>query len=730
MKINQSIKLSDKIIGASPLLNKIIDKDAQTVLIGRTTRLGAYSIDKMALDNIILPSDICDLDLTISGTDINYNLFATKFSNYIGEPIFLCYGNNKKDTLENLYDVKVEYAHIDDVSYHKLETDTEVILQKEFRKGDDYKDNLFTSTITSSLEDANKFYQSGAYVYYEDDKLVVHSSTLWSHFIKRAVANMLNISDDKVVVKNYAQGLSLSLDLIDAIFYSCYVAIVTYKTKKPSYLLLDKDDEFFYSPKRSMVKAYYEAKLSPRHGFEFFRAIIKIDVGNQAILGEEILNKMAVKLLGDPYAKENYHITIMLVKTATPPSFALSTLGESSLIFTLETFINLFLTHLDYSIILGRANLYYKENEVNSLGITSKIPSILSLLSLNVLKESSFDKKRLAYSFLANKKTIQHNFPILNAKSIGFAHGVLGGHFLNPKLRQNKINIVLIDEDHIEIQTSVSLSQIMILKEWQNLISYKLMIPISNIFFTISDTSQTPDSGPIMEDFFSIISNIINQSINEIAVLDKKDLVYPYIISKTFNSNDSWDNEKLKGSPYLMQSAISTVVEIDFDFCSFETSIRHLYFSISCAKILNKTILLNHLETEILQTIDWIMGEKPYFLHGKIPDIILSSNLAKRKPHLPTYSIIIEENEDLNHEDFSYGFYGGLINSTLPAAYLQAINQVLNLDLRSLPQNEKDLFELYNKRHNITNKYHNVYKEVDKNEADESIEIFEKEEYD
>lgn len=276
-------------------------------------------------------------------------VFCHDYVRYQGDAIAAIGAETEETAKEALELIKVKYEVLKPIANAKqalapdapkLHKNGNILNEKHFAKGDIKKalkdsDLVFEHTYNTQRQ-AHCYLEteSGAAYYSEDGTLVVHVGGQYPHRDVTQISRILNIPEEKIRAINSPVGGGFGGK--DELTVQPYVALMTFLTKRPSKMFLERDESFICGGKRHPVKVDLKTSVNKDGkltGIDFYALA---DTGGYASLGGPVFN-LTVEHSGGVYFFPHAKVSGHCVYTNAGYQVAFRGFGVPQSLFALET---------------------------------------------------------------------------------------------------------------------------------------------------------------------------------------------------------------------------------------------------------------------------------------------------------------------------------------------------------------------------------------------------------
>jgi CO/xanthine dehydrogenase Mo-binding subunit len=626
---------------------------------------------------------------------------------YIGEPVALLLGPDINILEERIRNCKVIVEEGEPV-FNTGDADPSIIAAKrEFSTGD--VDAAFSGAVSivgnnyiTGIQEHWYAEPCGAVSWHEQGKIVVRTATQWPFHVNRSVCGVLGIPPSKVLVAPTITGLHMDGKLWYSSLVSCHAALGAWIAKQPVRLILTREEDFSFSPKRFGTEISFSSAINEKGEISALDIRAIVNLGANAVNADEVLELVNLGSAG-VYKIKNLRFRGTAVKTNIPPQGPFAGFGLAQGFFALESHVSYIADSLGQDPAQWRKQNFHagllgqSASPIKGTGAKGSINKGLLLgnqLMDNVINISDYRRKWAAYEVLKSirKKTPQA-VPDQSVsqktwmeraeglRGIGIALGYQGNSLLNEAMYPCSVELILNEKGILEIKTGMVSSDIDHGSVLAGLASEILGIDKKKVQVSYSADSQ--DSGPSTTSRnIAILTKLIEQACNAIQKRKAKDPL-PITVKKTARPQKNQNMEE-RVSP---SGWASSVVEVEFDPIGYLPRIRGVWMCVDGGKILSKDKARKNLKTSIIQALGWAYKEHISYVNGVIPDDQFENFDIPGIAEIPPIEI-----EFINGNSDEPRGIGDLPFCCIPAAFVQAVSQAANCHFLTIPLKALDIF--------------------------------------
>ena len=642
---------------------------------------------------------------------------------YIGEPVALLLGPDINILEERIRNCKV-IAEEGEPVFNARESEPPIIAAKrEFSTGDvdaAFADavNIIENNYITGIQEHWYAEPCGAVSWPEQQgKIIIRTSTQWPFHVTRSVCGVLGVPASKVQVVPTITSLHMDGKLWYSSLVSCQAALGAWVSKQPVRLILTREEDFSFSPKRFGTEINFTCAINEKNEISGLDVKAVVNLGAHAVSADEILELVNVGSTG-VYKIKNVRFNGAAIKTNIPPQGPFAGLGLAQGFFALESHISYIADSIGQDPAQWRKQNFYApaQSGPSIKGASGKKSankgSLLgNQLIDNVITISDYRRKWAAYELLKSirKKTPQaapeqgqaHKTPYVHLgawmertegmRGIGIALGYQGDSLFNADMYPCGVELTLNKEGDLDIKTGMVSYDSDHGSAWSDLASGILKIDKKKV--RVSYYADSQDSGPSTTSRnIAVMTKLIEQACNAIHKRKAKDPL-PITVRKTARPQKNNDVEERfpKGvfntNNLLRLGWASSVVEVEFDPISYMPRIRGVWMCVDGGKILSEDRARKNLKTAIVQALGWAYREHISYVDGAIPDDQFENFDIPGLAEIPP---IVIDFININSEE-PKGI-GDLPFCCIPAAFVQAVSQASGCHFRAIPLKAQDIF--------------------------------------
>ncbi len=600
---------------------------------------------------------------------------------YKGEPLAAVCGPDKQKVLSLCKETHVEYETDYSLLGFTTHTESQIIMEKTFTKGNIEK--IFEDSSYQTVEgsyhinaQASRFDSfQGITAAFRKGVLFIDGETQWPFQIRRCAAGVCNLPLKNVRVKIGDFTPTYDEKLILPALYGSLAAVLALKSGKAVRCTPEKGKHSLYTPKKPEISLSRLSAVDEKGKIFAEKVTINVNMGAYPLFTNELLSQVLIGAVGS-YTIPNIKIVCRGIVTSKPPMNVFKGLGLSSGTFSVETHFSR-IAEL-YGKNPGEWRLNYlpgKKAYLPTGGIEKDFQG--KILLTRIMEKSDFKRKYAAYEIL-RKNRKQGKIGKENIRGIGISFGFTGN---GPTVKQEKresysVRVMLDRDDTVTIVSSAYGSQSSAI--WKETAAAILGTDPSSVVIQKGDTSNLPNSGPsFLSSGISIITNLVEKCCIDIRK-QRFHQALPIEVKRSYRSpgKKRWDPERFKGIPFHSLSWGASVVEIEIDPVFLRIILRGVWLITDSGKIYNKKMVIENMESSAFETLSEILVNDDLTRPSTI-DTTFNVPMTRRLPPITVEIAELRKN--------TTGGISAIPHSLLPSALISAVTQATGIYFDTLP---------------------------------------------
>ncbi len=520
----------------------------------------------------------------------------------------------------------------------------------------------------------------GALASFDYDKLEIRCATQWPYHVRDSVARALGTKPEDVVVRPTRLGAHLDGKLWYPSLLACHAALAAFLGKRSARLLLSREEDFLYSPKRAPEAVALRAALDKSGNLSALDVRMSIHVGAQAPLAEELLSQACLAVQG-AYVCPNLRLEGYAVTTNSPPLGAFGGLGAAPAFLAIESLSTELAEAAGMDPIEWKSRNLLRKGSRLLAGDPLKEDTPFDAIAEQLCRASDFRRKWAAYELVRKRRSCRSEGPM---RGIGLAFAHQTGVFLSGSGPNSYTVEACLDKDlRLLLKTSAAICKGGIADIWRQSAAEILGIPADKVSIAPPDTDGSPNSGPVtLSRGLSVVNRLVERACTAI---QKRRFRDPLPISAKaihrLPSSSAWEPNRVAGSPLESAAWGGAVVEVELDSWTLEPRTLGLWLCVEGGRIVSHARAASALRAAASAALSSCMRERLAFERGAISREAFLSYETLPLAEVPP---ILVEFLEAERRSPAKGL-GELPFDTVPAAFLSAVSQAAGIHFTTLP---------------------------------------------
>jgi CO/xanthine dehydrogenase Mo-binding subunit len=639
----------------------------------------------------------------------NMPLLADKQLSYIGEPVAILLGKDKA----KLEEISAKCVIITDEQTPVFSfTDiTETQTQRKLETGDiqqsfEMDKKIVTGSYSTGIQDHWYAEPAGAICFFREEDpqnvsgkkksgnhLVVRTATQWPNHVKRSCLLALGIDPSSLSVEPTALNLHMDGKLWYPSLLSCLAALGSLITKKNVRLVLTREEDFLYSPKRVQTNINIASSIDSNGKILASEIDVSVNLGAHEVNSHEILDHVCLGILGF-YKIDNLKLTARANCTNIPVQGPFSGFGLAQGLFAIERHVSQIADTVRQDPALWRADY------INPSFALPAMPSKFDVNGKELIeaacKMSDYNRKWASHDLLRQSRKGKSPQMGDNPRGIGIAAGYQGCGLLYNGEEKGAYNVevTLTKESILEIKANITTSEDYN-KIWEKVALETMSIKPGMVRIV---SANTIDCGPSC---LSRNITVVTKMVEKCCLAIRKQRFHAPLPITVRRSVKPQNGSLLGGlftppegklmdiNAFSKLGTAAAVVEVSIDLIECVPVIRGIWMAIDGGKIISKNRARRSLSRGCTQALGWAFTENIEYINGSLP-----------RTHYDDFNIFSPMEVPPTHIDFLSGDLnepkgiGDLPSACIPAAFLQAVSQAVGHSFKSLPLKRNDIWEI------------------------------------
>ena len=410
----------------------------------------------------------------------------------------------------------------------------------------------------------------GAAAAYDYDKMGIWCATQWPYHVRDSVALALGCKAEEVSVRPTRLGVHLDGKLWYPSLLACQAAVASVACSRPVKILLSREEDFLYTPKRARSSVSVRSALDPAGNLAAMDVRIALGIGAYGPLAEEIVSQAVLAATG-AYSCPNLRVEGYAVRTDTVPSGAFGGLGASHSFFAVEAHANRLAS------LLGEDPIDWKSRNVLRKGSSLLTGEALreavpyQAITERLAASSDFRRKYACYELVRKRRSGASDRPL---RGIGLAFAYQGaGPFLSGDASNSyTVEATLDKELRLLLRTSAAASGGGVIEIWKRSAAAILGIEADKVSVAEPQTGEVPNSGPsTLSRNVTVVNRLVERACQAIQKRRFRDPL-PLTARSLYRVPRPirWEEGRVSGSPFDTAAWAGAVVELELDEWSLE----------------------------------------------------------------------------------------------------------------------------------------------------------------
>jgi CO/xanthine dehydrogenase Mo-binding subunit len=537
--------------------------------------------------------------------------------------------------------------------------------------------------------------------------MMVYTATQWPRHVRRSVARVLGMPEDQVTVEATRLGIHMDGKIWYPSLIACHAALGAFIMRKAVKLVLTREEDFRWSPKRNGSEIHIRSALGGNGELLGTEIELKVNLGGQGVFTDEILDRTCLGSLGS-YRHGSYRISGTALGTGIPPQGPFSGFGLVQGFFAMERHVSHIADTLRQDPAEWRKNFHLEKNQELAIGAVLRDSPPVDQLLDTAAAMGDYYRKWASYEMLRiHRQKTNWADGGESLRGIGIASGYQGSGFLHAGRDRGiyTVELTLEKDGSLEIKNGMTSSGGRYLPVWARMAAEILSINAAKVRLAPYNTglsgsdqrnSGCPDSGP---DSLSRNVTVLTRLIESCCIAIRKQHFrdpLPITVRRSCRPLRvrSWEGKMEEPALFHDSGCFSrpgwgvAVVEVEIDQIEYTPKVRGIWLAIDGGKILSEAGARHSLKTSAIQALCWASRERLEYVEGIIPRGQFINYRIPDPSELPPIRI-----DFLWNDTGAPRGIGELPFSCIPAAYLQAVSQAMDHHFQKIPLSSADIWE-------------------------------------
>jgi CO/xanthine dehydrogenase Mo-binding subunit len=525
------------------------------------------------------------------------------------------------------------------------------------------------------------------------DHLLIRTATQWLFHVKRSVCAVLALPPGAVTVEGAAMGMHLDGKIWYPSLVACHAALGAFITKKPVKLVLTREEDFRYSPKRNGSEIQIRSALDEQGRILGTELRILTDLGAQAVFTDEILDQTCLGALG-AYDIGALDLSGTAIRTNIPPGGPCGGFGMAQGFFAIERHVSRVADALRQDPAEWRKNNLLPQNRPSPFGHHREYIPLGQIID-TAAAMGDYRRKWASFELLRShhRTSPEEHEPL---RGIGVAAAWQGSGFLYTGEDRGaySVELTLEKDGSLEIRTSITGPDREQVYLWQSIAAEMLTLETEAVRVKAGDTDTVPDSGPAtLSRNITVITRLVERACTAIRKQRFRDPL-PITVRRSIRpvKTPNWEGRIFDQNSLTHLSWGAAVVEVEIDPVEYVPKIRGVWMGVDGGRILSESHARRSLTFSVIHALGWASREETGYESGKIPDDRVYHYELPRPQDIPPIHIDFVWNDTVNSRGI-----GELPFNCVPAAYVQAVSQAMDYPFETIPLTAKNIWDVRKK---------------------------------
>jgi len=553
---------------------------------------------------------------------------------YIGDPIGILVGPDENILSKLLGEINVQYKELEPI--FDARHSGVVFFDFNINKGNtedafNKADRIFEGDFETGLQEHMYLETNGMIAGFDAGKMYVHGSMQCPYYIHGAVAGVLGIKPEDVIIRQDVTGGGFGGKEDFPSVLACQVAVAAYKAAqvyspgKKVRVVFDREEDVIATSKRHPSYCNYKVALKDGKITAMITDVL-LDAGAYTTMSMVVLQRSFIAACG-VYDIPNLKIHGHARQTNTVPNGAFRGFGGPQTFFAVEMMMTHISRELGIDSVDFKTSHFVKQGDLTSTSGKYHFPVPLPEMTKSVLEKSDYYKKTEKFK----NQTGRYR------RGIGYSavfHGVgFTGNGERDKikavaaLRKSADGLVEILTSSADIGQGVSTT-------FAKIVAQTLDIPPERVIIGLPDTSKVPDSGPtVASRSIMIVGELLRRAAEKLKSDWKEN--EEQIITEHYEHPDfmiPFDGDNYKGDAYPTYSWAVTAVEVEIDTLTGCINIPGVWACFDVGTLIDENIVIGQMEGGVVQSLGYGIMEKTGIRKGaltnkKLCDYIVATSL-------------------------------------------------------------------------------------------------------
>jgi len=618
-------------------------------------------------------------------------VFVDETVEYIGDPILMVVGPDEDEVARILSEITVDYEDLTPV-LDISDPDATVFFDYHYGKGDVDKafseaDKVYTEKFRTGRQEQAYLEPQGMIAEPHDGRITVHGSLQCPYYVHGAVAKAMGFEASRVQIKQDVTGGGFGGKEAFPSILACQVAVAAYKAGKPVRVIFGRREDMEFTSKRHPSLCTYKAAVKDGR-ITAMDIDVMYDGGAYTTLSAVVLQRGIICANGI-YKMDNLRVHGRAIKTNTVPSGAYRGFGAPQTFFAVEMMMDHIAKDLKVEALSFKQAHIVVQGDETSTGGKYHFPVPVPEMIEEVDKASNFREKK--------KKYVQQTGRY--RRGIGISMVFHGAGFTGSGERDFIKAVVKLHkyaDGTVEVLASNADIGQGLKTTFSKIVAHELNMPLERVIFHNPDTDRVPDSGPtVASRSLMIVGELLRRASIKLLSdwVDGEDK----IVEEHFTEPDfiiPFYLDRFHGDAYPTYAWSVSAIEVEVDTFTGLSKILGAWGSFDVGTPIDMNIVVGQMEGGFLQGIGYASIEQiDADKKGRIRNNSFSDYIIPTSMDVPNLNVM------MHIEKYPLGPYGAKGAGEIPlvgapGAYLEAMEQALEVNLNYIPFSAEDTMKV------------------------------------
>lgn len=625
-------------------------------------------------------------------------VFADGAVSYIGQPVLLLVGPERKTVWELARQVEIDYADIapiltfedaENPALPPLAGENNILVDYRIHKGDcgaafARAARVVEGTYHTGYQEQFYLEPQGMVAMVEDGVATVYGSMQCPFYVKDGVKQALGLDDAHVRIVQAATGGGFGGKEEYPSMLAAHAAIAAWHTHRPVRLLLERPEDLEVTTKRHPSRVHIATALAVDGSILGMRADVRLDAGAYAGLSSIVLQRSLFNVSG-PYRVPSLDAYGAAMATDTVPNGAFRGFGAPQVLFAMEMHMQ------KVAAALGEDPVAYKRRNLVRQGDTTATNGTYK-------QSAKWDE------MLGKLEEMAH----LSAKTPGalpdgrlygvgisfFLHGCGFTGSGERDIIKASVRLCKHADGTVEILAASTDMGQGVKTTLAKIAAQVLGLPLEKVTLQNPDTSRVPNSGPtVASRTILIVGRLVELAARQLAPRMAEPGEVEVVQHYVHPSDIVWDNSTFTGDAYPTYAWGINAVEVAVDPVTLEAETLGLWGVFDVGRAIDARVMRGQMEGGMLQGLGYGALERMVTQGGRIRQRTAADYAIPTSMDAPNMACALVDNP---YENGPFGAKGAGELTLLGAApaFAAAVEQALGVRIDRLPVTPEYLMEV------------------------------------